>query len=65
MSTFYKGEKVIWCRELRGGYGFIHNIPAEVIGVSKMRVRIRANLAKGGTRDVSVNPKNLKRQWQI
>lgn len=45
------GDDVIWLYEARGGYGFVQQVKARVVGVSKSRVKIEAvQLHTGGQR---------------
>lgn len=53
------GDKVVYAKEHRGGYGYVTHHPALVEGVTEKRVRIRLDLVAGGTRVVSVRPENL------
>lgn len=46
---------------MRGGYGYVRNVPAVVreISVSGKRVLIEAQLERGGTKLTYVKPENL------
>jgi hypothetical protein len=58
--TFAAGDRVTWMREARGGYGYVMPVPAVVVRVNRVRVTIRARLAAGGSKLVSVTPSRLR-----
>lgn len=58
-SDWRVGDQVWWQHQPRGGYGFISKQPAEVIGHTAKRVRIRVPHA-GGYHDVLVTPRMLE-----
>ena len=60
MSAWVPGDRVTWLREHRGGYGYVTPVPAIVARVASKRVTIRAQLAAGGTKTVSVHPDRLR-----
>ena len=60
MSDWAPGDRVTWMREHRGGYGYVTPVPAIVERVTSKRVTIRAKLAAGGTKAVSVRPDRLR-----
>ena len=47
-------------REDRGGYGYVMPVPAVVERITRSRVTIRARLAAGGSKLVSVTPGRLR-----
>lgn len=55
------GQRVTWHHQMRGGYGYVRNVPAVVreISVSGKRVLIEAQLERGGTKLTYVKPENL------
>lgn len=53
----------VWYRQaLRGGYGYIVNVPAVFVSgpTLKGRVRIRVELKSGGTKEISVKAANVR-----
>jgi hypothetical protein len=54
------GDRVIWAREARGGYGYVERIPAEVVAVTPSRIRIRAQRKSGETVERTVRPESLR-----
>ena len=56
---FEAGQELTWVYVPRGGYGFPINVPVKVIRVAQKRVRVEAPLARGGTKEVWVWPRNL------
>jgi hypothetical protein len=73
VTAYTPGERVLWRHEPRGraptgepmsDYDCLEGraellVPAVVLRVTPHRVRIRAQLAAGGTRDVTVHPERL------
>ena len=59
-SPFAVGDRVTWMREARGGYGYVMPVPAVVERITRRRVTIRARLAAGGSKLVSVTPGRLR-----
>ena len=59
MATFKVGDKVIWHRSLRGGYGYYEFVHAEVVAVLPTRIRIRAEKRDGTFRETKVKPESL------
>lgn len=57
---FSKGMNVTWLSQPRGGYSYIHPVPAVVIGHTDKRIIIAAMLVNGNTKTVRVNPNNLQ-----
>lgn len=53
------GDLVNWHYVPRGGYGFGHSVPAQVIKVCPKKVRIRALTSKRIWRELSVLPEKL------
>jgi hypothetical protein len=53
------GEAVIWNRVAAGGYGFSEHVPAVIVRVTGRKVTIDAALDAGGSKRVSVDPKNI------
>lgn len=58
--SFEQGDKVIWVHQPHGGYGYLIEVPAVVIGVTAKRVRIAAKLQNGTEKFVTVRPHNLR-----
>jgi hypothetical protein len=56
--AFVVGERVIWHAEQTRRR---HSIPAEVVQDGQLRIRIRIDLANGGTALRWVKPKNVRR----
>lgn len=55
------GDRAVWSHSPRGGYGYVFPIKVEVLEVQTNRVKVRAPLSAGGTKDVFVKPENLRR----
>ncbi len=53
------GERVIWMHQPHGGYGYIMEVPAIVVGYTAKRVKISALLKSGEQKLVSVDQRNL------
>lgn len=56
----WRGLRVEWLHTPRGGYGYTFRVPATVVWVERKRVTIDAQLARGGTKRVRVDPANLR-----
>jgi hypothetical protein len=54
------GQRVVWEREARGGYGWSQRIPATVVKVGARRIKVAAELTSGGTREHWVTPARLE-----
>jgi hypothetical protein len=54
------GDRVLWTRTPRGGYGYIETVPATVVRATEKRVLIEAALLGGGTKRVAVTPERLR-----
>lgn len=61
---FTPGQSVLWWMESRRGYCPAWWVPATVVKVGRKRVTIDAQLARGGTKRVSVQPERLKAKVQ-
>ena len=59
--TFRAGDRVIWRRVQRGGYGLITRVPATVVRIGKAKVTIEYPLTRGGSMRTSVHPWRLER----
>lgn len=57
---FAVGQKVLWHFETTRGWGADFHVPATAIKLGRKRVRIAAELKKGGTQEVWVTPEKLK-----
>ena len=53
------GDRMVWFRVQRGGYGYIKRIPVTVVKLGATRVKVEAPLKKGGTKRVWVKPESL------
>ena len=60
MTSWTPGDRVWWAHTPRGGYGYTRSVPCIVERVTARRVTIRARLAAGGTKLVSVQAANLR-----
>jgi hypothetical protein len=59
MLGMQPGDRMVWFRALRSGYGYIRRIPVTVVKLGATRVQVEAPLKKGGTKRVWVKPENL------
>lgn len=58
---FTTGEHVVWYHEMRGGYGYVERIPAEVVKPALKWVTIRVRLKTGEHVERRVLAKNIER----
>lgn len=54
------GQRLIWRRQFRAGYGYVIPVPCTVERVGASRVTILAELKAGGVKRVSVSPERLR-----
>lgn len=53
------GMPVTWRHHMARGYGYIEHVPAVVVRVGAVKVTIDAELAKGGSKRIAVDPAHL------
>jgi hypothetical protein len=59
-EVFRPGDAVAWLYEARGGYAYSHWVPATVVRVGARKVTIDAQLLRGGTKRIAVDPVKLR-----
>lgn len=58
--AFKPGDPVWYRQEMRGGYGFIDDVPAEYVRETAHRITVRVRLVEGGTREIHVKRDNVR-----
>ena len=59
-EAFAPGQPVTWLHEMRGGYGYVERIPAEVVRTTTARVLIQARKKSGELAQRWVRPEHLR-----
>jgi hypothetical protein len=60
VNEWKPGDRAVWTRSMRGGYGYTEAVNVEVVSVGKERIRVRAQRRDGEWKTVSVMPRNLR-----
>lgn len=59
------GNEAIWDYVPRGGYGWSYPVRVTILSVGRVKVRVRAPVARGGEKNVLVLPEKLRNVPEI
>jgi hypothetical protein len=54
------GRDVVWRHSPRGGYGYAYPVRVTIVSVGHSKVRVRAPLKSGGSKEILVVPRSIR-----